>query len=709
MVKYIHLIFIIIIFSFTAFAQESFKYTLAEKYFNRGEYVAALEIYEELVNKKQPNYIALRKAALCNTYIRNYKQALKDYEELESVGHADNQDYIEYAKLLQRAKKYDKAQEYYKKYLNKNNNSVIAENYVNAPNYIEELYKDSSNYIIKKAYKGSMYSEFSPVLYKGDTLYATNNRNTALRNNRFSRDNSYFIHLESNSEKKEVQELINQVANSKYHNGPITFDSNYQRMYFTRNSIERGLNKRRLQLHTSILENGKWSQLQSVTLSDTSYSIGHAALDGDSVIYFVSDMPGGYGKTDIWKASIQNGAIGRPINLGKVINTEEDELFPYVTDEGHLIYSSNGLVGLGGLDFFFAIKSRGTFNKVYNMGYPLNSHQDDFGIYINEKEQSGLFSSDRLGEAMKDDIFPFTYDHLFTTEETVLCKVFDEDSAAISMVKITVFQQNENDEWKKINITQTDENGKWEFVFNPNEEYKITFESPLYQNEILFMTSDKENDIDTIKNNMLIKNKSGGQVTDEITGKPIEGTQVTLYTRDNEGEWIEIEISSTDELGNWDFDYRDDYEYKVEVNAENYKSLEFTFPAEEYNRIKLTPKSDFGSIIRIDNIYFNHGSARVLEESYPVLENIVSFLNNNPKIKVELSAHTSCIGSDSFNLKLSKRRAKNCRSILIKKGISPERLTSQGYGESQMLNSCKIQRENEEAARINRRVELKVL
>jgi outer membrane protein OmpA-like peptidoglycan-associated protein/tetratricopeptide (TPR) repeat protein len=702
------LLLLFLVSSYSLFTQEGFKYSLAEKHFKNGEYITALNIYEELADKKKTNSLAIRRVAQCHSYLRNYDRALKLYRKLENLKGFIDQDYLNYAKLLQRKKQYDIALLNYKKYLEKKPDNKLAKSYASQPKYKENLYKDSLNYSIMNSYN-SEFSEFSPVLYQNDTIYATNNRNTSIVNTKYSRDNSYFIHLDSKSNKELTKELIKHTSSSKYHNGPITFNSTEKTMFLTRNdATKKNKSKIRLKLYTSTMKDGKWSEFTEIKLSDTSYSIGHAVLDkADSIIYFSSDMPGGFGNTDIWKATIQNGKIGTPINLGGKINTEGDELFPYITDNNHLIYSSDGLVGLGGLDLFFAVNSNGNFLKSQNMGYPLNSSQDDFGIYLNEKEKSGLFSSDRSEEKTSDDLYLFKYKKLPFNEELIICKTYNQDSILISNITIKTYKKTPNENWGLIDSTHSNKNGEWIFKYTPDSEYRVDYSSPIYENENVSLSNIEE--LSLIKEKILIKNNTGGKITDGITGRPIKKALVTLYTKDSNGEWIETDIAITDELGTWNFDFRDDFEYKIDISADNYKSLDVEFPSGDFNNLRLTPRTNEGSIIRIDNIYFDHASAKIQTQSFPILKNIVSFLNENPDITIELSAHTSCIGSDSYNLKLSKKRAKNCREHLIDKGVKPSRVQAKGYGESQNLNKCKLQRTNEAAAKLNRRVELKVI
>ena len=173
------------------------------------------------------------------------------------------------------------------------------------------------------------------------------------------------------------------------------------------------------------------------------FNTAHPALsDDEKTLYFSSDRPGGYGQADLWKVAISGDHYGTPENLGAEINTEARETFPFVVHD-ELYFSSNGRVGLGGLDVYVTqLKKEGGFSAVQNLGEPINSVSDDFAYYINKDTQQGFFSSDRSGGKGNDDIYSFTELRtlVLDCDQKLLIKVIDAKTGKlITDAKVSLF------------------------------------------------------------------------------------------------------------------------------------------------------------------------------------------------------------------------------------------------------------------------------
>lgn len=201
--------------------------------------------------------------------------------------------------------------------------------------------------------------------------------------------------------------------NSKYHEGPVTFTYDGNEIYLTRNNFRPGKYKtneedvNELKIYTSHKnDEGEWSKVKEFPYNSNNYSTGHPSFSPDNqTLYFASNMPGGYGGTDIYKSTYENGAWTKPVNLGPPVNTESDEMFPYAGSENKLFFASDGHHGLGGLDIFEYVFD-GPEPK--NLGFPINSMKDDFGLVFNENGTTGYFSSNRKRGGSDDDLFMFT-------------------------------------------------------------------------------------------------------------------------------------------------------------------------------------------------------------------------------------------------------------------------------------------------------------
>ncbi|WP_346321081.1 hypothetical protein [Chitinophaga sp. YIM B06452] len=199
--------------------------------------------------------------------------------------------------------------------------------------------------------------------------------------------------------------LFNVQVNDRLNDGPVAFNQRQDTMYITRNGRSSGKNKTdRLQIQTLIYRYGNWLPAVSLPFNSGEYSTGHPALHPQgSLLYFVSDMPGGMGGKDIYYALKTDSGWSAPQNAGPLVNTPGNEMFPYFAPDGTLYFSSDGRGGQGGLDLF-SIRLSGNMpsGEALNLGAPVNSPQDDFGIWLNNDGRTGYFSSNRYGT---DDVF----------------------------------------------------------------------------------------------------------------------------------------------------------------------------------------------------------------------------------------------------------------------------------------------------------------
>lgn len=203
--------------------------------------------------------------------------------------------------------------------------------------------------------------------------------------------------------------------NSKYHEGPVVFTNDQNTVYFTRNNFRPGKYKtseediNELKIYTATkTNNGDWTNIKEFVHNNNQFSTGHPALSPDNqTMYFVSNMPGGVGGTDIYVSKWENGAWSKPVNAGNTINTTGNEMFPFVSADNRLFFASTGHGGLGGLDIF-EYDLNDSNSEVLNMGFPVNSMKDDFGLIVNKSGSTGYFSSNRKRGGTDDDLFMFT-------------------------------------------------------------------------------------------------------------------------------------------------------------------------------------------------------------------------------------------------------------------------------------------------------------
>ena len=393
---------------------QSLRLKKANKYFEEFSYDKAIKSYEKIDDKTPSIYRNLAKSYLM---LGNIDQAEHNYSSLMSTGSYKAEDVFDYASVLKINKKYDEAANWMEKYYKLNPDDSRAKAFMDNPLYYRELLQSDPNMKLNNLSINTAYEDFSPVYYKdGQVIFASSRDASHLVNRTWNGNRQpyldlYIADITEGSNLTNVRKF-NEVVNKKYHDAPAAFNEAGDYMLVTRNIYsDNKLEDNKLWLYESyLIDNSYWSEPKPLYFNDKHFSTGQATLSPDGkVMYFVSDRPGGFGGTDLYKSvKGRDGKWSAPENLGPKINSEGNEMFPYYdANGGYLFFSSNGWPGLGGLDIFVSkVKRDGSFTKPQNLGSPINSNRDDFSFIYN-KNGSGFLSSNREGGKGDDDIYSF--------------------------------------------------------------------------------------------------------------------------------------------------------------------------------------------------------------------------------------------------------------------------------------------------------------
>ncbi|MCP4977099.1 MAG: OmpA family protein [Maribacter sp.] len=402
----------------------------ADSYFSKMWYAEAAELYEYILGQSQENHTfeIIQKAGDSHYFNTNMEKAYHWYDILydryKDEMSADN--IFKYAHSLKGTGKYARAKRLMRLYNRKMKNPTTFisekndENALPTEVILDELRNTKQDFDVSNLAINSKYSEFSPMFHnEGQVVYASSNDTSIFNTRRYKWNDQPFLDLyvaKINEESQELRDAIkfSRKVNTKYHEASVTFSPDNETMYFTRNNYGKKLKRDKkginhLKIYRSQKLNGEWSEAVEVPFNSDNYSTGHPALSPDGkLLYFVSDMPGSIGQTDIFVVEVHgDGTFSDPRNLGPDINTERKEMFPFINEE-KLYFSSNGHVGLGGLDVFeVSIDEENGFQEVKNVGQPINSNKDDFSYIVNEETQKGFFASNRRGGKGDDDIYSF--------------------------------------------------------------------------------------------------------------------------------------------------------------------------------------------------------------------------------------------------------------------------------------------------------------
>lgn len=392
----------------------------ADKKFENFAYVDAREIYKEAVEDGKASPALLQKLGDAYYFTAEYRQASTWYGQLIASGADVSADYyFRYAQALKSINRYDEADKVMNTFDELNGSDTRGEMFRNERDYLKEIEKQSGRFEVSTLQINTELQDFSPSFY-GDRLVFSSNREGSTGKLIHNWNDQPFLDLyitnnPMNAAAESVQ--LDPILNSNYHESSSVFTEDGQVMYFTRNNLKRKKLARdkegttKLKLYRSYKENNKWSKPEELPFNSDVYNVAHPALSPNgSILYFASDMPGTKGLSDLWMVAVNaDGTFGEPTNLGDEINTASRETFPFVSSENKLYFATDGHVGLGGLDVFVAeLDEQGNSGAAYNVGRPVNSSADDFGLILKEDTGNGFFSSNRGTGLGNDDIYALT-------------------------------------------------------------------------------------------------------------------------------------------------------------------------------------------------------------------------------------------------------------------------------------------------------------
>jgi outer membrane protein OmpA-like peptidoglycan-associated protein len=394
---------------------------------------------------------------------------------------------------------------------------------------------------------------------------------------------------------------------------------------------------------------------------------------------------------------------GKPINLGPDVNTEGNEMFPYVSSNGDLFFSSNGHFGLGGLDVFYAPLNNNSYRHIYNLGEGINSPKDDFSFIVNEEFTKCYFSSNRDGGKGDDDIYFAQILSTFKLKYLDLTIRNIETGEVVKNSSITL-QQN----GKTYSYTTNNE-GKIEVIIEPNSEINVSATGENLTSEKAILNSDIT--YEQIKHTLYLAPKDvfylHANIKEKQTGKDIENVNIIIregkktmpFITDANGE-IYFKLP-THKIG-------DSLSLKLRIEKEGYLGKEIKYSKKinqsgvysinellDIDLYKIEKGLELGKALKINPIYFDFNKDNIRPDAAVELDKIVSILKKHPEIYIELGSHTDCRGSEEFNEDLSYRRAESSREYIINKGIEEKRIYGKGYGESKLVNHCKCDLKDE--------------
>ena len=398
------------------------KQKKAERQFDNFSFVQSIDTYERLIEKDFNKDYALRKLGDAYIMLREPEKALPIYKEVVQQENVPSEYYLYYAQTLRANGDYSSSKEWMRKYKDAGNKEDSRVKYFfKNDDLASAIFNNYEKNTIKTLNVNSKYNDFGAIEINNQLYFASSRHLAAAVKRVYGWDNQPLLDMYSVGVDEEVVQgeivSLDGDVNTIQHDGPATFNADGTKMYFSRNNyyeskkISDSEGIMHVGIYTADLIEGKWMNSQPVNLNNPNYIVYHPSLSNDGkTLYFASDMPGGFGGTDIYMSKINlDGTFGDPVNLGGIVNTEGNEGFPFINSDDVLYFSSDGHVGLGLMDVFATVKSENNeIVNVINLAEPINSKKDDFGYFLDSEGFKGYVSSNRKGGKGGDDIYAFT-------------------------------------------------------------------------------------------------------------------------------------------------------------------------------------------------------------------------------------------------------------------------------------------------------------
>lgn len=543
----------------TLFAFSQNVWDRADKAYNAGDYELAIDLYHQALDKNRDTR-TLRKLAKSYLMKRDGDRSAFYYDEVCASEEALAEDFLNYGKALKMNGQYARARKQGELFLESGGNQDIGNAFIESCEFSENAQQGPSRYSVKNVPFNSNVSDMSPQFYQHGLVFSSNRDKGHMIKYSDSETGQpffdlYFVDLRTGSS---VAEPLKGAANSRLNDAAVSFSKDESTMYFTRNHLidgeahisEDGQNK--LCVLQTEFAGKKWKGINVLHFNNMDYSCGHPSISDDgNMLFYVSDAPGGMGGTDIYVCFWEDDAWSQPTNLGDMINTPDNEIFPFIYNNEVLFFSTEGHPGLGGLDVFYVTYKDGEWGEVQNAGYPLNSSADDYSITLNETGTTGYFASNRDGGMGEEDIYQFK------TKAKVVGTVRDAFTQdPIPNAEVIVHLDNNDSE-----TVMSDKDGKYEVYMRYNTSAMFRAKAANYKESKqkvstrdVAVMKDIEVDFEMDRDNLYTVT---GRIHDEVSGAALPGVGIKVL---GPGDDISSETSTdgsyTEKVGYREGDYQ---------------------------------------------------------------------------------------------------------------------------------------------------------
>lgn len=630
---------------------------VAEESADKKDYANAIEWFEKAYKESKDKNL---KVAIGDLYmrLRDYKKASRSYDRVLKRDKDGVYEFlrIDYAKSLKYQGKYMEALNEFRVVASTADNDTLKNEALFELKGIENMdtYAQNLEAVIEFAGKdiNSGSGENSPSRYNDGTLYFSSfDRKSVIIPE--EEEDAYEARIFTSERNKEgdyekPKALNKKINREGYNNAGVAFSGDGKIMYFTRaklniNELEEST------IYYSYKTDSGWggpNELEGINGDYLAMHPNEGELFGNRVLFFVSDMDGGYGGYDIYYSTISGDSYSSPVNLGPSVNTVKDDITPFYQN-GTLYFSTDGRPGFGGHDVWYASWNGSEFEEVTNMGYNYNSPQDDMYLRFTPDGSSGFMVSNRPDKDKRklkgsdtccDDIYKLQLREIVID----LAMLVNDPTGPLKEATVEVIDLSVDDDsalQSKTNVISND----FSFLLDADHKYRVVVSKEGYYPDT------------TVSFNTV-------GLLDSYTVKKSVTLQPMPVVKEDPNAGEEMETISANEP------------------------------------------------IRLNKIYFDLDEAEILPDAEEDLAYLKSLMDQYPDMVIELSSHTDAQGGDQYNRRLSQRRATSTKSWLVQQGVSSQRIKAVGYGETQITNHCvEGVRCSDTEHRVNRRSEFKII
>lgn len=729
MVRRFHIVIVSLFVSVAGFAQRNADPYIneADRHFQQMAYARAIEGYTTATELGAVNEHVTKRLAECYMHLGQPDQAEKWYAMVVKFLNREPKDLFYYAEALKSNGKYAEAEEWMDRYLAAMNEGGEKKR-SNISGFARKFTADMDRFTVRSVAINTPFSDFGTAWLGADKVVFASARNVTVAVERRAAWNDqpfldlYVAGLGASGDLVDPRPLAGSV-NTKLHEGPASASADGGVLWFTRNGHYNGRTQKsttginRLAIYKAYDRSGTWAGVEQFLYNNSEISVGHPALSQDGKrIFFVSDMPGGYGGTDIYMCLDQGGQWGEPMNLGSAINTAQNEAFPFVGADNTLYFSSNGHPGLGGLDIM-AAKYLGLdeFGPPMNVGAPVNGTRDDFAFIIDKAGKRGFFSSNRPGGVGDDDIYAF--EMLAPLEQRFLVTglVIDDDNGS-PLIDLEVHLLDKNG--ALLGTTTTDARGEYSFPVEKNKEYKLKTEMKGRYPGIQHLSTERIEEQQIVTRDIHMVPDAGIWLrgTTRFKDRPgfLDGVMVTVVNMSS----FFAENMTSGESGDFSMRLQSNEEFEVLLEKQGYYSInvpvstigmkEGIIDLNEIRDLSFEPV-ELGASLPFRYVRWAQGEVKLDPIARTELDAFAERLNVNSALKVEIGVHSDARdGADAA--RLDQRRADAIVDYLVSRAVKRDRLVAKGYGFTRLKNHCAPGVTCTEAEHAqNRRVEFTVL